>query len=81
MCLQEVEGKTLEEVTEYSKVFWERYKELHESEKVSNTTSTPVRLVCQTGRQSSSANDTACPEELLRHHLRLAGAAAQPGHA
>jgi hypothetical protein len=32
--MQEIEGKSLEEVTEYSRVFWERYKELHESEKV-----------------------------------------------
>jgi hypothetical protein len=33
-CPQEVEGKSVDEVTEYSKVFWDRYKELHESEKV-----------------------------------------------
>jgi len=33
---QEVEGKTIEEITEYHAVFWERYKELTDYERIIN---------------------------------------------
>lgn len=36
-CAQEVEGKTLDEVREYAKVFWKRYTELRNHEKIINS--------------------------------------------